>query len=204
MSSYAVGGFGFSSSEVLAFVEAHAQENAGLVRREMNEAQGRNKLSREIADLAAGLAHCKDAKDWPTARDLIGAFMKEHPELVGTKNDLTPLYFQADAWAHGNVVVKDSYHQTNYDNGGEWGANFTATDQVVPADPFPHDACQSMVQQAIDTMTSWKDEVSGDDKLAIMQLTQDAEEMKNIYSVGSNLLSSGNQTKQTLIGNMRG
>ena len=63
---------------------------------------------------------------------------------------------------------------------------------------------QTLADYEIAQLNAWSSSVGGDDKIAQMQLTEDAEDLKDLYEEGSNLNATLDQTTATLIQNMKG
>jgi hypothetical protein len=198
--SMAVSG-GFSPYDVIAFVQEHAEKYASMVKSEMQSAEDRSQLVREIADLSATLEDCKNRGDWAKGKQALEAFMEKHPETWGGGSmDMVQAVWDLDAWSRGQSIVPSSYAQTNYEGATTWGSSFHATWSESGGVDTP--SAQSNVEGWVQRLNDWKDKVSGDDKIGMMTLQSDADQMKNLYEVGSNLVSKSDQIVSTIIGNI--
>jgi hypothetical protein len=202
--SMAVNG-GFSPYDIIAFVQEHAEKYAAMVRSEMQAAEDRTQLVRDIADFAAALSDAKTRGDWKTARSLIAKFMTNHPETWGGGSmDLIAAYCNTKAWDEGTVIAKDSYHQENFPGATSWEQSFHSTWTGVSGDAFKDGtpAMQSILDDVIKRLDDWKEKVTGDDKIGLMTLQADADRMKNIYEQGSNLVAKESQIASLIISNI--
>ncbi len=198
--SLAVSG-GYSPYDIIAFVELHAGEYAQMVKSEMQSAQDRSQLVREIADLSASLEDAKNRGDWSTAKKALETFMQKHPETWGGGSmDMVEALWNLDAWSQGKSLVPGSYHQTNYEGATDLWSSFHFTSGYSGG--VDKAGAQSNVESWVQRLNDWKDKVTGDDKIGLMTLEADADQQNHLYEEGSNLISKSDQTTSTIIGNI--
>ncbi len=191
----------FSPYDIIAFVQQHTEKYASMVKAEMQSAEDRSQLVREIADLSADLEDSKNRGDWTKAKQSLVAFMDKHPETWGGGSmDMIDTFCNLKAWSEGGAIVPGTYTRTTYDDATTWNSSFHSewsTSSGVDAA-----SAQSNMQAWIQRLNDWKDKVSGDDKIGMMTLQSDADRMKNLYEEGSNLVAKLNQIASTIIGNI--
>ena len=184
-----------SPSSVNAFVAHHAHEYSSMIGDEMKSAQDRATLMRDVASLTATLQASAGTQNWAGAHAAIDAFIKDHPDVAMTA-DFSEISAQTKAWADGGSVAKfnvcaapsDGHPNYSFEGGG----------------PIGLDDARKHMDMFIGKANAWKDKIGGDDKLAMMSLTQHAEDLKNIYQMGSNLNAALNQPMNTIVGNIKG
>lgn len=201
-------GAGISPYEVIEFVQEHASAEAKLVRGEMKAAQDRTALVKDIGDLASDLAGAKVSGDYTQAYKKLGAFMEKHSETWGGgSNDLCEMVSNLQAWSGGTLMQAGTYKQTSYpDAAGPWSSFGSSWDPGAAIDPNDKDqkaAIGGALDSFVQKLNDWKDKVSGDDKISMMALTSDAEDLKNVYGMGSNLNSKFDEITSHLISQIK-
>jgi hypothetical protein len=193
----------YSPYDVIAFVQQHTEECSKMVKSEMQAAQDRTQLVRDIADLTSALEDAKNRADWHKARVLTAEFMTKHPETWGGRSmDLIEAYCNMKAWDEGHVIAANTYSQVNYPDGSNWGESFHSEWVNAEANDDTKPAQQSMLAGWIKRLDDWKDQTTSDDKISMMTLEADADHMKNLYETGSALVAKTDQTMSTIIGNI--
>ena len=92
-------------------------------------------------------------------------------------------------------------------NTGAWATNGSInwssadhhTEEGVDAKPANED-----LDATIRELSNYKDQITGDDKIGMMALQEDASRMKELYELGSNLLAKSDQVSNVLINNIKG
>ena len=193
---------GFSSDGYIEFIKEHAEEFSAMARNEMESAQDRTHLVRDIADFAANLESMKARGDWKGARQATWDFMTKHRETwAGGSMDLTEMYCNLKAWDEGHTIAANTYKQENFP-GDTWQSSFHSDWQTGgPIDDAKGDA-QAAMDTWIKKLGDWKDTVTGDDKIGVMKLQADADQARNLYDLGSNLISKEAQTMSLIISNI--
>src|SRR5262245_55881855 len=197
-------GAGLSPYDVIAFVQEHAEKYAGMVKSEMQAAEDRSKLVRDIADFVAGLSDANSRGDWHTARTLTAKFMTDHPETWGGGSmDMIETYCNLKAWDEHAVIEANSYQQENLPGAASWENSFHST-WIQSGDGFKDatGAMQSTLSAAIKRLDDWKDKIAGDDKIGMIIFQVDAEWMKNLYEQGSNFVAKESEIASVIIGNI--
>jgi hypothetical protein len=180
---------GISPEDIIAFIQEHTEEYSAMVKTEMQGAQDRADLVKDIASLCATLQRAKLGPDTPAnmerakqAHDELVAFAEKHPEVPV---DLKAMTANTGAWATNASISWDSA-----DHHTEEGVDVKMANDDLDC--------------AINDLSNYKDKVNGDDKIGMMTLQEDASRMKELYELGSNLLAKGDQTSNVLINNIKG
>jgi hypothetical protein len=195
---------GISPEEIIAFIQEHTEDCAQQIKGEMREAQDRTDLVKDIADVAAKLEDFKTRKDWNGMRAAIDEFRATHEDTWGGRaHDMSVWREQALAWSTEETIKPETYAQVNdpdatdaassykvgYEKDQDWGDDQQA-------------AAQAMTGAWIQELNNWKDEVSGDDKIGMMKLQEDADRLKNLYELGSNLIGKIDGVASSIISNI--
>jgi hypothetical protein len=180
---------GMSPEDIIAFIQEHTEEYSAMVKTEMQGAQDRADLVKDIASLCATLQRAKVGPDTAAnmerakaAHDELVAFAQKHPDVPV---DLKTMTANTAAWSTNGHV--------------EWESADHHTEEGVDKDMANGD-----LDCIINDLSNYKDKVNGDDKIGMMTLQEDASRMKELYELGSNLLAKGDQTSSVLINNIKG
>jgi hypothetical protein len=193
---------GISPEEIIAFIQEHTEAYAAQIKGEMQAAQDRTGLVKDIADLASKMEDYKTRGDWVGFATAISNFAEKHEEAWGgAAHDMVPWLIQAVAWAGGRTV--NAYNETINPDATDFRSSYSASPDTKANwnDDIANDA-KSMASAWIQQLTDWKDEISGDDKIGMMKLQEDADRLKNLYELGSNLIAKVEGCASSIIANI--
>jgi hypothetical protein len=196
---------GLSPEDIIAFIREHTDTYAQQIKGEMQAAQDRTQLVKDLADFAARLEDYKTRKDWSGLSRAIEAFMNAHPALTwgGKPHDMGLWLKQADAWACHRTIRYGTYSQQNHPDAKDARTSFTFQQEAdAEWDDDVEAAVQTMVTSWIQEMNNWKDQISSDDKIGMMKLQDDADRLKNLYELGSSLVAKVNGCASSIIANI--
>ncbi len=183
---------GMSPEDIISFIQQHTEEYSALIKTEMQTAERRTELMRDLAELASTLERSKGTGDDNTtdsnmtkygkANVALEAFHQKYPDLPIDLKVVT-----------ANTGAAATNHSIDY-----------STPEHKLSDGVSIDSMNGDLTKAISTLTNCKDQIAGDDKLGMMTLQEDASRMKDLYELGSNLLAKGDQVANALINNIKG
>jgi hypothetical protein len=195
---------GISPEDIIAFIQQHTDDYAAQIKGEMQAAQDRTNLVKDIADVAAKLEDYKTRKDWNGMRAAIDDFRATHEDTWGGHaHDMSVWREQAIAWSGSETIKAETYVQKNNPDATDAASSYTVVyekDQDWGDDQQA--AAQAMTGAWIQELNNWKDEVSGDDKIGMMKLQEDADRLKNLYELGSNLVAKIDGVASSIINNI--
>jgi hypothetical protein len=195
---------GISPEEIIAFIQEHTADCAQQVKGEMQAAQDRTALVKEIADLAAKLEDFKARGDWVLLHTEIENFQKTHEDTWGGhEHDMAIWITQTQLWSEGKTMVDGTFVQKNHPGATDGWSSFT-TECVANLEftDSTKDCAKTIVASWIQELTNWKDALGSDDKIGMMKLQEDADRLKNLYELGSNLISKVDGCASSIIGNI--
>jgi len=199
--SLPVGSSAISPHLVMAFVQQHAAEYSSMIKEQMETAHGRLQLMKEIAELAAQLELAKNTERWDLANEAIAEFMKHNKEAWGgAEHDMCTWWAHTSSWSKGKSVVPHTYEQVNHPNADDGWSSWKGT--WNESNGVDTNAARSMVEQWIKELNAWKDEIAGNDKLALMELSESSSRLNELYQLGSNLNAKLHEGAMTIIGNL--
>jgi hypothetical protein len=172
---------GMSPDAIIAFVQEHTEEYSAMVMTEMQDAKERTQLMKDIGDLTTVLTRSKPVKD---------------------DDDGNRKKFNDAQTALAAFHKKYPDFSLALDGATQAMANFAAA-----SDNKGHldvDSASEDMDRLINNLTNVKDKVSGDDKISMMNLQEDASNVKDLYELGSNLLAKLDQSGSVLISNIKG
>jgi hypothetical protein len=139
----------------------------------------------------------KTSGDYSRLRDTIAKFTETHKETWGAgEKPMMEHYVNAEAWASG-TMVKDYKQTAAYPDATTAAGSFHAT--FTTQGGIDKDKINATLDTWMNDMSAWKDKVSGDDKIAMMKLQEDADNLKNVYGMGSALTSKFNEIAANLV-----
>jgi hypothetical protein len=208
---------GISPEEIIAFIQTHTEECSQQVKGEMLSAQDRTTLTKDIADLAARLEDLAARGDFEKAHAEVEGFFKTHEQACGGhEQDMSCWVSDSEAWRDKNTTAQDTgategqLAATDYSpltaSAGMLGAvlvgghirpdpaNSSTGDVQVDAKPI--------IESWIKELNAWKDEISSDDKIGMMKLQEDADRLKRLFELGSNLISKVDGCAGSIISNI--
>jgi hypothetical protein len=194
---------GISPEEIIAFIQEHTDSCAEQVKGEMQAAQDRTDLVKDIADLAAKMEDYKTRGDWASLDKAIVDFAETHKDAWGGgSHDMVLWVQQTRGWARHATL--DTFGQVNNADATSYETSYTVSGRYNDKnwDNNVEDAAKTMVASWIQDLNNWKDQVSGDDKIGMMKLQEDADRLKNLYELGSNLISKVDGCASSIIGNI--
>ena len=196
---------GISPEEIIAFIQQHTEDYSAQIKGEMQAAQDRTALIKDIADLAAKMEDFKTRKEFGEMHDAIDEFLTTHKEAWGGhEHDMAVWIAHTQTWAGKHTIKPNTYVQTNHPDATTGGSSFYAT--WGSEDNFNDDGIQQDIQNIvsgwIQQLNNWKDQVSSDDKIGMMKLQEDADRLKNLYELGSNLISKVDGCASAIISNI--
>jgi hypothetical protein len=200
---------GISPEEIIAFIQTHTEECSQQVKDEMLSAESRTKLTKDIADLAAKLEDLAARGEFEKVHAEIESFFKTHEQAwAGRDQDMTSWVSDSEAWRDKGTTAKDTAASEQQIPATEY-QSFTAPVAMIGArlvgghivedktDPKP------TVEAWIKELDAWKDEIASDDKIGMMKLQEEADRLKRLFELGSNLVAKVDGCANSIIGNIR-
>jgi hypothetical protein len=195
---------GISPESIIAFIQQHTEDCALQVKGEMQAAQDRTGLVKDVADFAAKMEDCKTRGDWGGLDKAIADFAETHKEAWGGgSHDMVLWMLQTRGWERRETLNPDTYGQVNNADATSFETSYSVTGKYNDNwDNNVENDAKTMVASWIQELNNWKDQVSGDDKIGMMKLQEDADRLKNLYELGSNLISKVDGCASSIIGNI--
>jgi hypothetical protein len=211
---------GISPEEIIAFIQTHTEECSEQVKSEMLSAQDRTKLAKDVADLAARLEGLVACGQFEQVHAEIETFFKTH-ELTGAGNeqDMAAWVSDSEAWRDKDTTAQDTGATKGQIAATAYGAVAASANMVgavvvgghirpdpsTSADSSPGVAqadAKPTVESWIKELNAWKDEIASDDKIGMMKLQEEADRLKRLFELGSNLISKVDGCASSIIGNI--
>jgi len=212
-----------SDSEMIAWLQAKENDQYGKLREQMDASSDRGKLTKELTDLRASIDNDSDPAKAMAAMKQIVENHKGTADEVEVDRLLLPAMAKLVPALPGDAQVEASgFVSTTLENSTLTTDEKQVLAASIAASKFVLDA--SSVSSAVDSMSnsikaalpgptlkelsdklkSATDELGRIDQLALINIQQVMSDARQTDQLASNILSSRDQARNSIVGNIRG